>query len=68
MKIKLDFDVVGSEAPSYDKGTDPLNNPQIAPFEDAIPQTPGEKAVNSTEPDMIDKAQPMKGMDGGGYC
>lgn len=67
MKIPLDFDVVGKAAPDYNKGTSPFENPQIAPYEKAIPETPGEKAVNSTEPDMIDKAPPLKPKSGQGY-
>ncbi len=67
MKIPLDYDVEMKAAPGYDKGTSPDSNPQIEPFEKAIPETPGEKAVNSTEPDMITKAQPFKN-EGGGYC
>lgn len=67
MKIPISYDVVGKEPPSYNKGTDSANNPQIEPYEKAIPQTPGEKAVNSTEPDTMSKGQPFKNK-GGGYC
>lgn len=68
MKIPTNYDVVGKDAPSYEKGTSPFDNPQIAPHESAIPQTPGEKAVNSTQPDMISKPGPMIKSAGGGYC
>lgn len=67
MKIPLNFDVVDKEPPSADKGTDPFNNPQIMPSKGKIADTPGENAVNSTEPDMINKAQPFK-TKGAGYC
>lgn len=68
MKIKTNFDVVNSEPPSADKGTLPWDNPGIDPYEKAIPETPGEKAVNSTEPDMINKGPTIKRGDGNDYC
>lgn len=68
MKIPLDYDIVGKEAPSFEKGTSPFDNPQIQPYEKAVPQTPGEKAVNSTEPESFSKAPPMMKDAGGGYC
>jgi hypothetical protein len=67
MKIATDFDVVNKAAPSASSGTGFQENPGIQPFEKAIPETPGEKAVNSTEPDMISKGQPFK-TKGSGYC
>ena len=66
MKIPPDYDVVNKPAPSYSKGTPYDSNPQLDPYERAIPETPGEKAVNSTEPDIISKGQPYK-KTGSGY-
>ena len=66
MKIPLDYDVVDKDPPNPEKGDDINSSPQEDPYMTAIPQTPGEKAVNSTEPDMINKAQPYKN-EGGGY-
>ena len=67
MKIPINYDVEGKAAPSYNKGTSPLENPQIAPHESAIPESADMKASNSTEPETVNKGQPFK-TKGGGYC
>lgn len=59
MKIPKDFDVVGKDPPNFDKGTNPFDNPQIQPSTGPVPETPGEKASNSTSPEMISKGQPF---------
>ncbi len=67
MKIPLDFDVVGKEPPNPEKGDDINSSPQEDPYMKAIPETPGENAMNDTEPETISKPQPYKN-SGGGYC
>lgn len=66
MQIKKNFDVVGGKLPSYQQGTSPENNPQIAPHESAIPETPGENATNDTSQFEMSKAQPFS-KKGAGY-
>ena len=67
MKIPKNIDVVGKEAPACSKGTNPFDNPQIKPYESPIPDTPGEKAVNSTEPEAPSKGFPSGLTKGSGY-
>jgi hypothetical protein len=66
MKIKKDIDVIYGSLPSCASGTNPFDNPGIKPSEKSIPMTAGEKATNSTSPELINKAQPFK-KTGAGY-
>lgn len=65
MKIPKNYDVVGKEPPNWDKGTNPMDNPQIEP-RSSIPDTPGEKTQNMTSVTEVTKGQPF-GKGGSGY-
>lgn len=65
MKFKT-YDCANDEAPKMSSGSNPTDNPGIEPFETAIPDTPGEKAVNDVAAESMSKAQPYK-CQGSGY-
>jgi len=64
MKIAHNIDVVGSNAPSAESGTDDSKNPQIGVH--PIIETAGERARGSVTEYSISKAQPFK-TKGSGY-
>lgn len=66
MKIPKNMDVVSKEAPAYNKGTNFFDNPQIEPHTSAIPDSPGEKAMNDTAAHSQTSKQPF-GKGGTGY-
>lgn len=66
MKIPKNFDVVGKDAPSFEKGDAYDKNPGIDPYEKAIPETAGEGASNDVNAFSFNKAQPFK-EKGSGY-
>ena len=66
MKIPKNYDVVGKDAISPDKGLNFTENPGIDPSIKAVAMTPGEKATNDTAGLEYTKAQPY-GKGGSGY-
>lgn len=66
MKIPFNFDVVGKDAPSFEKGDAYDKNPGIEPYEKAIPETAGEGASNDVNQFSMNKGQPFK-TKGSGY-
>lgn len=68
MKIPKDFDVEGKAPPKCESGTSYMDNPGVKPYESPIPDTPGENATNSTEPESMSKSQVPGGVKkGSGY-
>ncbi len=64
--IPKNYDVVGKDAISPDKGLNFTENPGIKPGISKIKDTPGENATNDTSAREINKGQPF-GKGGSGY-
>lgn len=66
MKVPKNYDVVGKDAISPEKGANFTENPGIQPGITKIAETPGEKATNDTAGAETNKGQPF-GKGGSGY-
>ncbi len=68
MKIPYSKDVVNDACPSANKGTNPWDNPGIQPHESAVPDVPGDKAMNPVAPELFSKSAAYKpAKSGSGY-
>lgn len=66
-EVSKTTDWVDKEPPKADSGDNFFANPQLKPFESAIPEGKDWNATNDTGPETTNKGSPMKNV-GAGYC